>query len=278
MIGGLVVSEAIEKIQELVINSGAQVLLAVVILVIGRYAALGIRSLVMRGMRKSKVDETLISFVASLAYIAIMAFVVIAALARVGVQTASFVAVLGAAGLAIGLALQGSLANFAAGVLMIIFKPFKVGDFVEGGGASGVVEEIGIFVTELKSPDNKKIIVPNAKMTGDNIVNYSAKECRRVDLVAGVSYEDDLDKVRSLLTEILEGDDRILKDPEPTIGVLELADSSVNFAVRPWVKTADYWDVYFALQEQIKKRFDDAGISIPFPQQDVYMHSVENAG
>lgn len=270
-------SGVIARIQGLIVSCGAQVLVAIIILVVGRFAALGIRSLLVKIMKKSKVDETLVSFVASLSYVAIMTFVVLAALARMGVQTTSFVAVIGAAGLAIGFALQGSLSNFAAGVLMIIFKPFKLGDFIEGGGTAGVVEEIGIFVTELKSPDNKKIIVPNAKMTSDNIINYSAKECRRVDLVAGVSYSDDLDKVKNLLKEILDEDERILKDPEPTIGVLELADSSVNFAVRPWVKTADYWDVYFAVQEQIKKRFDAAGISIPFPQQDVYMHTVESA-
>jgi len=177
--------------------------------------------------------------------------------------------------LAIGLALQGSLANFAAGVLMIIFKPFRVGDYIEGGGVAGAVEEIGIFTTELKSPDNRKIIVPNAKMTSDNIVNYTAKEIRRVDIVAGVSYGDDLDQVRKVLESLLAKDERILKDPAPTIGVLELADSSVNIAVRPWVKTSDYWDVFFATQESIKKQFDAAGISIPFPQRDVHLHKVD---
>jgi small conductance mechanosensitive channel len=204
-----------------------------------------------------------------------MAFVIIAAVGKLGVQTASFVAVIGAAGLAVGLALQGSLANFAAGVLMVIFKPFKVGDFIEAGGSTGVVEEIGIFTTELKSPDNKKIIVPNAKVTGDNIINYTAKDKRRVDIVAGVSYSSDLDKVRKVLEEILSGDDRILQEPAPTISVLELANSSVNFAVRPWVKPADYWDVFFAIQEKIKKSFDAEGIAIPFPQHDVHIYKAE---
>jgi small conductance mechanosensitive channel len=204
-----------------------------------------------------------------------MAFVIIAALGQLGVQTASLVAVLGAAGLAVGLALQGSLANFAAGLLLIIFKPFKVGDFIEGGGVSGVVEEVGIFTTMMNSPDNKKLVVPNAKMTSDNIVNYTAKQVRRVDLVAGVSYRDDLDKVKRVLGEILAADSRILKDPAPTVGVLALAESSVNLAVRPWVKTADYWDVFFATQESIKKRFDAEGISIPFPQQDVHLHKAD---
>ncbi len=190
-------------------------------------------------------------------------------------QTTSFVAVVGAAGLTIGLALQGSLANFAAGILMIIFKPFKVGDYIEGGGVDGIVEEIGIFTTELKTFDNKKIIVPNAKLTSDNIINYTAREIRRVDIVASVSYSDDLDKVRKVLEDILAADEHVLKEPAPKIAVLELADSSVNFAVRPWVKTSDYWDVFFATQESIKKQFDAAGISIPFPQQDVHLYKVD---
>ena len=263
------------KMQEWIALYGLKVLAALVIIVIGRFAAGGIRSLVRRLLQRSRVDEILVSFTGSVIYVAIIAFVIIAALGQLGVQTASFIAVIGAAGLAVGLALQGSLANFAAGVLMIIFKPFKVGDFIEGGGVLGVVEAIGIFTTELKSPDNKKIIVPNAKMTGDNIVNYSAKDLRRVDIVAGVSYADDIDKVKSILRDILSNDDRVLKDPAPMICVLELADSSVNLAVRPWVKTADYWDVFFATQESIKKRFDAEGITIPFPQQDVHLHKAE---
>lgn len=262
------------KLMEWIMLYSLKVVAAVAILVIGVIAAKVVRSFLRRILKKREVDETLISFVVSLCYVGILAFVVIASLGQLGVQTASFVAILGAAGLAVGLALQGSLANFAAGVLMIIFKPFQVGDYIEGGGVSGTVEQIGIFTTELKTPDNKKIIVPNAKMTADNIVNYSAKEIRRVDIVAGVSYEDNLDTVRKVLEEIVANEDRILDDPAPTIAVMELADSSVNFAVRPWVKTADYWDVFFALQETIKKRFDAEGISIPFPQQDVHLHKV----
>lgn len=267
--------QVIGKIQEWVALYGIKVIMAVAILVIGRFAAIGIRALIRRVMMKSRVDKTLVSFITNLSFVAVMAFVIIAALGQLGVQTASFVAVIGAAGLAVGLALQGSLANFAAGILMMIFKPFKVGDYVEAGGTSGSVVAIGIFTTELQSPDNKKIIVPNAKLTGDNITNFSANDQRRVDMVAGVSYSDNLDKVRKVLEGILAEDKRILKDPAPTIGVLELADSSVNFAVRPWVKTADYWDVYFATQEKIKKRFDAEGISIPFPQQDVHVHKTE---
>ena len=264
--------QILTKLYDFLALYGMRIIGALLILFFGKIISKMIKKIVARLMRKSNIDETLISFTAGLIYAALIAFVVIAALGTVGVQTASFVAVVGAAGLAVGLALQGSLANFAAGVLMIIFKPFKVGDYIQGGGVAGSVEEIGIFTTIMKSPDNKKIIVPNAKMTGDNIINYSAKEQRRVDIVAGVSYNDNLDKVRKTLEEILTADERILKDPAPTIGVLELADSSVNFAVRPWVKTADYWDVYFHLQETIKKRFDAEGISIPFPQQDLYLY------
>ena len=267
--------DLIIKLQEFGTLYGLKIVAAALIFIVGRFIASGLRKLLRNILVRNKVDETLIGFVSSLAYVLMMAFVIIAAISKLGIQTTSFIAILGAAGLAIGLALQGSLANFAAGVLMLIFKPFKVGDFIEGGGVSGVVEEIGIFTTELKSPDNKKIIVPNAIITGDKIINYTAKDCRRVDIVAGVSYSDDLDKVRKVLEDILSSDDRVLKDPAPTIGVLELADSSVNFAVRPWVKTADYWNVFFATQESIKKRFDAEGISIPFPQQDVHLYKSE---
>jgi len=260
--------------QELLTFYGLKVIAAIAIFVIGRYVAIAVRGVLRRALRKSAVDETLVTFVANVSYALLLAFVVIAALGQLGVQTASFVAVVGAAGLAIGLALQGSLANFAAGVLMIIFKPFKAGDYIEAGGIAGTVEGLNIFTTELKTPDNKKVIVPNAKITSDNIVNYSAKDQRRIDIVAGVSYRDDLDKVRQVLKGILDEDERILKDPAPTIGVLALADSSINFAVRPWVKTGDYWAVYFDTHEKIKKRFDAEGISIPFPQRDVHLYKV----
>lgn len=203
-------------------------------------------------MTKSKVDPTLVSFVGDLLYFALLVFVVIAAINQLGVQTTSFIAVIGAAGLAVGLALQGSLANFAAGV-------------------EGVVEEIQVFSTKLTTLDNKAVIIPNAKLTSDNIINYSTKGTRRVDLVFGVSYDADLMHVRQVLEEMLSNESRVLDDPAPRIAVLELADSSVNFAVRPWVNTTDYWDVYFALTEDAKKRFDEAGISIPFPQRDVHM-------
>jgi len=263
-----------ELLQKLITLYGLKIVAAVAILILGRIAAGLIRSGLRAVMNRKKIDPTLVSFVTSLTYVAIMAFVIIGAVAKLGIQTASFVAVLGAAGLAVGLALQGSLANFASGVLLIVFKPIKIGDFVEAGGATGAVKEIGIFTTVMTSPDNKRIIVPNAKLTGDNIVNYSAEDTRRVDIIAGISYNDDIDKARTILEKILAENALILKEPAPTVAVVELADSSVNFVVRPWVKTADYWDVFFATQEKIKKQFDAEKISIPFPQQDVHLHKV----
>jgi small conductance mechanosensitive channel len=232
---------------------------------------------VVRLMTKGRVDPTLVTFASNLAYIGLLAFIVLASLGQLGIQTTSFIAVIGAAGLAIGLALQGALANFAAGFLLIIFQPFKVGDLIEGGGVFGVVEAIQIFTTQLKTADNKTVIVPNAKLTNDNIVNWTVKGTRRVDLVFGIGYGDNIDKARSLMADIIAGDSRILKDPAPQISVSELADSSVNFVVRPWAKVEDYWGVYFDLTEKIKKAFDANGISIPFPQRDVhlYQHGVD---
>jgi small conductance mechanosensitive channel len=223
-------------------------------------------------MEKRRVDPTLISFVASLLYVALQIFVIIAALAKLDINTTSFVAILGAAGLAVGLALQGSLSNFAAGVLMIIFRPIRVGDFVEAGGAMGGVEEISIFTTILNTPDNKKTIIPNAQIMGGNIINYSANDTRRVDVTAGIGYSDDIDKARAAIKSVLAEVDGILETPAPDILVSEMADSSVNFAVRPWCKPADYWSVYFAVIEGIKKKFDAEGISIPFPQRDVHIY------
>lgn len=253
---------------------GTKILAAIAILVIGRIVVGILVGVVRRLMTRANVDETLTKFVVSLTRIALMVFLVIAAVGALGVQTTSFVAIIGAAGLAIGFALQGSLANFASGVMLIIFRPFKAGDYVEAGGSAGSVETISIFNTVLNTPNNCKVIIPNSKVTGDNIVNYSAKEMRRIDLVFGIGYGDDLRLAKETLNEIIAADSRILKDPEPTVAVLELADSSVNFAVRPWVKTADYWAVYFDLTEKIKLTFDQKGISIPFPQTDVHVHQI----
>lgn len=262
----------VNKIYELGVLYGVRVIGAIAIVVLGRWVALAIKKLIQRVMRHSKVDETLISFVVHLTYIAVMAFVIIAALNQLGIQTASFIAVLGAAGLAIGLALQGSLANFAAGVLMILFKPIKVGDFIEGAGTAGTVEEIQIFTTQLKTPDNKTIIVPNSKLTSDNIINYSTKGTRRVDFVFGIGYGDDIDQAREIIHEIISGDRRVLPDPRPVIVVSELADSSVNLTVRAWTSSGDYWDFYFETMERVKKAFDAQGITIPFPQRDIHVY------
>jgi len=251
---------------------GLKVIAAAVIFIIGRWVALGVAKLIKRIMIKSKVDETLVSFVRHLSYVTLLAFVVIAALNQLGIQTASFIAVMGAAGLAIGLALQGSLGNFAAGVLMIIFKPFKVGDFIEGGGVAGTVEHIEIFTTQLKTPDNKTIIVPNAKLTGDNITNFNVKGTRRVEFLFGIGYGDDIDKARRIIKEIIDKDERVMKEPEPVIVVSELADSSVNLTVRAWTSAADYWSFYFDTIENVKKQFDNQGVSIPFPQRDVHIY------
>ena len=270
-------SNILPRLQELLAFYGLKIVAALVIFVVGRWVARALKRLAVRMMRKSKVEETLISFVGNLTYIALLVFVIIAALNQLGIQTTSFIAIIGAAGLAIGLALQGSLANFAAGVLMIIFRPFQVGNYIEGAGAAGVVEKIEIFTTQIKTPDNKTIIIPNAGVTGGSITNYSAKDTRRVDMVIGVGYGDDLKKVREVLEEVLAKDDRILDDPAPTIGVLELGDNSVNFAVRPWVKTADYWGAYFDLTETVKRRFDEEGISIPYPQRDVHLYEYKEA-
>jgi len=264
--------DLVAKLQEFSAFYGLRIVGAVVILVVGRWVARLVRVLVERTMTKGKTDPTLVTFVGNLTYIALLAFVVIAALAQLGLQTTSFIAVLGAAGLAVGLALQGSLANFAAGVLLIIFRPLKVGDFVEAAGETGTVEEISIFTTQLKTPDNKTVIVPNAKLTGDNIVNYTVKGTRRVDMVVGVSYEADLDQTREVIAGVLAKDERILEDPPVQIAVKEMADSSVNFVVRPWTSADDYWGVYFDTQENVKKALDAAGIGIPFPQTDVHLY------
>jgi len=264
------------KLQEWLAFYGLKVVAALVILVLGRIAAGILRRVLRNIMVKGKVEPTLISFVCSVVYVGLMAFVIIAALGKLGMQTTSFIAVLGAAGLAVGLALQGSLANFASGVLLVVFTPFKVGHFVEAGGTQGTVKEIGMFSTVIKSVDNKRIIIPNAQVTGGIIVNHTAEDIRRVDLVAGVGYGDNLDEVRQTLEDILKNEPMVLESPAPTIAVSELGESSVNFVVRPWVKTADYWSTWFSLQEAIKKSFDAKGISIPFPQRDLHLNLPEN--
>ena len=262
----------IVKGYELATVFGVKIVSALAVFIIGRWIVKYLGNLTGKVMEKRNIDPTLTRFVSNMTYIALLTFVILAALGMLGVQTTSFIAVIGAAGLAVGLALQGSLSNFAAGVLMIIFRPFKVGDFIEGAGVAGVVEEIQIFTTQLATPDNKTIIIPNAKLTADNIINYSTKGTRRADMVFGIGYDADIDSARDIITEILSNDGRVLKDPPLQVVVSQLADSSVNFAARVWVNATDYWGVVFDTTEAVKKRFDKAGITIPFPQRDVHLY------
>lgn len=258
--------------QELVAAFGYKAIAALLILVVGRWVAKAVRNVTRRMMGRSEMDATLVSFIESLVYYTILAFAVLAALAQLGIQTTSFIALIGAAGLAVGLALQGSLANFASGVLLLLFRPFKVGDYIEGAGVAGVVEEIHIFTTLLGTLDNKAIIIPNSKLTGDNITNYTSKDKRRVDLVFGVAPGSDIDIVKRVIAGVLGSDARILKDPSPTIAVQGIAGGVLEFVVRPWVKTEDYWDVFFNTNENMKKRFDAEGIRGPVPQREVHLH------
>ena len=257
--------------QQLLTDYGVKVIAAIAIFFIGKWVAKLLTRTIRKLMGKSNLEPMLVTFTSNLTYAALMVFVVLAALNQLGIQTTSFIAVIGAAGLAIGLAMQDSLSNFAAGVMLIIFRPFKTGDFIEAAGTAGTVLEIQIFTTTLKTGDNRLIHIPNGKIIAGNIVNFSANDTRRVDMVFGISYDDDIKKAKTIIEDVLKSESRVLPEPEPTIGVLELADSSVNIAVRPWVNTSDYWPTLFALNETIKEKFDEAGISIPFPQSDIHL-------
>lgn len=248
------------------------IVMAILIFLIGKFVVKMIVKFVKKLMLKAKVDEILINFVGSIIGAVLLLFVIIAALDQLGVNTTSMIALIGAAGLAVGLALQGTLQNFASGVMLIMFRPFNAGDYVEVASTSGTVEEVGIFTTTLLSVDNREIIIPNGEIFGGVIVNYSKRATRRVDMVFGIGYDDDLLKAKEIITRILGEDKRILADPAPVIVVGELADSSVNFNVRPWCKTADYWGVYGDMHERIKLAFDAEGISIPYPQMDVHQY------
>ena len=263
--------EIVLKLQGWLTLYGVKLVGAALIFVIGRWVAKGFARLFRTLMTRKNVEPTLVSFVYDLSYLALLIFVLIAALANLGIQTTTLVAVVGAAGLAVGLALQGSLANFAAGFLLIFFRPFKVGDYIEGGGSAGTVEELQMLFTRLTTPDNRAITIPNSKIMADTIVNYSTKATRRNDLVFGVGYGVDIDHVRRVLSGICEDEPRILKEPAPMIAVKEMADSSINFLLRFWAKREDFWDVHFATIETVKKRFDAEGIEIPFPQRDVHL-------
>jgi small conductance mechanosensitive channel len=265
------IDQIMDQLPSLIITYGTQLVMAIVIFLIGQWVAKAVSNAVVKGMNKKDVDRTISSFIGNLIYCGLFAFVIIAALGQLGIQTASFVAIIGAAGLAVGFALQGSLSNFASGVLLILFRPIRSGDFVEAAGEAAVVDQIGIFSTTMKTGDNKVIIVPNSNIMGGNITNYSLEATRRIDLVIGIGYDADIRKAKEVLEDIINKEERVLKEPGTIIGVAELADSSVNFVVRPWVNSGDYWPTKFALLETIKIRFDAENISIPFPQMDIHL-------
>lgn len=264
-----------ELLNNIVIPWGIQIIIALAIFYIGRMVVAIIVRVAGKVLRSQEVDEMLVRFVLSIVRWLLLLFVIIAALSQLGINTTSLIALLGAAGLAIGLSLQSSLSNFASGVMIIVFRPFKKGDFVEAGGATGVIDNITIFTTTMTTPDNKEIIIPNGSVMGGNITNFSARPTRRVDMVFGISYDDDIRQAKALLEEIIAADERVLADPAPVIVVGELADSSVNFLVRPWVNAADYWGVYWDTTETVKLKFDAAGLSIPYPQMDLHIDKPE---
>ena len=261
-----------EKYIDILVQYGVQVIAALIILALGLWLANRIKSFLITTLNRQEVDPTLVGFFSSILHGALIVFIVTAAISRLGVQTSSIVAVIGAAGLAVGLALQGSLSNFASGVLLIIFKPFVTGNFIKAGGEAGTVVEIGILSTELVTPDNVKIIIPNSQVMSGSINNFSAHSTRRVDMVLGVSYGDDLEKVKQIIHKLLAADERVLEDPEPIVAVSNLGDSSVDFVVRPWVQTDDYWAFKYEFIQSMKEACDDEGVSIPFPQRDLHLY------
>ncbi len=261
----------LDTVYDLAIKYGLKLLLAIVTLIIGLWIIKAIMGGIRRSMEKRDVDATLRTFLHSLLSMLLKIMLVISVISMVGVEMTSFVAILAAAGLAVGMALSGTLQNFAGGVIIVLFKPFKVGDFIDAQGHMGTVKDIQIFNTILKTPDNKTIIIPNGGLSTSSMTNYSTEENRRVDFTFGIGYSDDIDKAKKVIDGVIKADSRIFSDPEPFIAVSELADSSVNFAVRVWSKASDYWGIYFDMTENIKKAFDKEGISIPFPQRDVHL-------
>jgi small conductance mechanosensitive channel len=259
------------KAYELGLEYAPKLALAIVTLLIGLWIINGVTKLIKLSMERSKVDPTLIPFMGSLVSWILKVLLFISVASMIGIATTSFVAVLGAAGLAIGLALQGSLANFAGGVLVMVFKPYKVGDLIESQGHLGVVKEVQIFNTILIAPQSKQVIIPNGATSNGSIVNYTVEGKIRVDLTVGVSYDADIDQTKAVLMNVLTANDKVMQDPAPFIGVLEMGDSSVNFAVRPHCLPKDYWDVFFSVNEEVKKALDKNAISIPFPQRDVHL-------
>ena len=257
---------------EITSNFGLKLLTALIVVIVGKQLVKILLKVVKVALEKANTEETVRIFIANLLNTVFTVIIFVAAINQLGVETTSIIALLGAAGLAIGLALQGSLANFAAGILIVIFRPYKVGDYIEAGTNVGTVKDIQIFSTVLRTPDNKTIVVPNGSIMDGSITNYSEQPTRRIDIIASCSYEDDLDKVKQVLKTILDSEERILTEPKPQIAVSELAESSVNFIVRPWVNSSDYLPVMYSLLEQIKKTFDQEGISIPYPQSDIHIH------
>lgn len=251
---------------------GPNVLIALAILVVGRWLVQWSTGLLRRALIKSGMDETLVRFLDKLIYYTLLAAIILAAADQIGIKTTSFLAILGAAGLAVGLALKDSLSNFASGVMLILFHPFKVGDAVTAAGISGTVERIDIFNSIINTWDNQKVIIPNSKITSDIITNINANTTRRIDMVIGISYDDDVNEAKDILQRLVDADSRILSDPSPKIALAEFGDSSINLVVRPWVNTADYWDVRFNLMDKIKESFDERNITIPYPQRDVHMY------
>ncbi len=269
--------QLIELVQETGAHFGLNLLAAIAIFIVGRWIAKLIHKGLVKTLERAKLEPILVRFLGNLIYTLLLIFVILGAINQLGVQTASLIALLGAAGLAVGLAMQGSLANLAAGVLLIIFRPYRIGDFIEGGGTSGTVEEVQIFTTVLKTPDSRRVIVPNSQMMSGTITNFSAHPQRRVDLTIGVSYDADSEHVRKVLKEVLAADARVLPEPEPVIAMMAHGDSSVDWIVRPWVQTADYWTFYWDTMEAIKRAFDREGISIPYPQRDVHIYNHQTA-
>ncbi len=267
-------SEAIETAIELISSWGLNVIGAIVLLIVGRWVAASVRKAARRSLERGKVDPSLVPFISSLTYYGVLTVVLIAVLNLFGVETTSLVAVLGAAGLAVGLALQGTLSNFSAGAMLLVFRPIRVGDYVEVGGVGGSVAEIGVFTTTLNTPDNVKVIIPNSSVFGQTIKNYSANDNRRIDLVMGISYGDDIGKAMDAINDVLSKETRLLAEPAPTVAVAELGDSSVNIVVRPWVSKDDYWPTRFDLTRALKEGLEASGCSIPFPQRDLHVITI----
>lgn len=265
------ISKITEYLKELVLTYGIKIVMAIVVLIIGLWIIKALTNAISRVMQKREVDESLRPFLRSLFNALFKVMLFISVIQMVGVEATSFIAVLGAAGLAVGMALSGTLQNFAGGVIILLLKPFKKGDWIDAMGYAGTVSEIQIFATILKTPDNKTVILPNGALSTGSLVNYSTEPRRRVDMTFGIGYDDDIDKAKGILNRIIEEDSRILKDPAPAVLLSELADSSVNFVVRVWAEAGDYWGIYFDFHEKVKKSFDAEGVGIPFPQMDVHV-------